>query len=138
MTREQLIELYEADPVIAAQLQADGETIARLAAALHNSEAQRTKMADAEAVRQSAPVAHMHIGGGMVSGSPVDIDAASARIAELEAALRPFAWLAERHDDRGYKDTDGIIFPGSKACVVMGDLRRARAALRPADKGDAT
>lgn len=45
---------------------------------------------------------------------------------ELIAALRPFAFLCEAYVTDEMKDSTGIIFPGSKAAVLVGDLRRAR------------
>lgn len=133
--------LVPADADIAAQIQADGETIARLEAALHNSEAQRVKMGSAAFARQAAPIAHVHIGAGMVSGSPADIAAAAAEIMRI-AAVRDAAISALAEEGRKRGEAEAIIadmlrldHEGSEEewralCV------RARAVL-PAD-GDAT
>ncbi len=71
------------------------------------------------------------------AGSEISSGGLAARLATLQAdnaalreALRPFAMLAEMHLSDRTKDTDGIIFPGSKAVVCAGDLRRAARALK--------
>jgi hypothetical protein len=53
-------------------------------------------------------------------------DAARARIAELEAALEPFADLAEKYDG----DVDDQPLWDRDFMPVVGDLRAARAAYR--------
>jgi hypothetical protein len=49
-----------------------------------------------------------------------EIEQKSARIAELEAALKPFADIADIYED---------AVEGDKICVPIGDFRAARAAL---------
>jgi len=53
------------------------------------------------------------------------LEADAARIAELEAALKPFADLAEKYDD----DVDDQPLWDRDFMPVVGDLRAARAAL---------
>jgi hypothetical protein len=55
--------------------------------------------------------------------------AMKARIAELEAALAPFAKLSEHEDDAGMSPAEQWFLFGAKG-VTYGDLRRARAALK--------
>ena len=56
------------------------------------------------------------------------IDELEVRVQELEAALRPFAKLAEQYDERVYPDS-----PDSQPITTrLGDLRAARRALLPA------
>ncbi|WJR66992.1 hypothetical protein QTA58_22850 [Neorhizobium sp. CSC1952] len=50
-----------------------------------------------------------------------------ARIAELEAALKPFAWIANLLDNCGYDDAEFV--DDDDAAFQAGDFRRARAAL---------
>ena len=57
---------------------------------------------------------------GLEEGIKIGKAEADARIAELEAALRPFAGMADFCE----KDNDS-----ERACVFVGDLRAARAAL---------
>ena len=56
----------------------------------------------------------------------------NARIADLEAALEPFAASAETHFDyEGSKWKDYETHWSGNAHLSVGDLRRARAALAP-------
>ena len=55
------------------------------------------------------------------------MEEAAVRIAELEAALRPFAGMAE------YCELDR---DSESACVFVGDLRAARAALKGGKKDE--
>jgi len=67
----------------------------------------------------------------MVKVTDEMVDAADARIAELEAALMPFAEQAERYDpDEG----DDLQSAWDSGGITIGDLRRARAVLNPGDQ----
>jgi hypothetical protein len=68
---------------------------------------------------------------------------AEARVAELEAALKPFAETAQyiNETDPRYPDTAAVMRPmfdvykdGVRVCVTYGDLRRAAKALAPTEK----
>lgn len=56
---------------------------------------------------------------------PTLVDAVEQRIQELEAALRPFARLAEEYDGRVYPFDNDSQFVGAR----LGDLRQARLVL---------
>ena len=70
-----------------------------------------------------------------------EIAALRARIAELEAALTPFAKAAPEYDDLAtrygvtrFNDERHIGFLGENCPVTVGDLRRAAAILTPPTK----
>lgn len=104
---------------IAAQLKADGETIARL------TQQRNDTLSAAETWTVNT------------AKSQVNLDAALARVAELEAALTPFAafcetveeFIAERAKDRG----SSIMPPTDR--FRLADFRRAREALKGKSDG---
>lgn len=60
---------------------------------------------------------------------------AERALAEAVKALGPFARMSDHHMIEPLKDSDGVIFSGSKVTVVVGDLRRAAAIRQHSKKG---
>jgi hypothetical protein len=59
------------------------------------------------------------------------MDEKAKRIAELEAALAPFAAVAEEMDrKRGYENIYGVVSERGEVNVVVADFRKARRVLR--------
>ncbi len=132
MTREQMIEIYEDDPVIVAWLQADGETIARL-------EAQITEWGKCNLaiVAKCSAVERQNASLTAARDTAISARAALRDTLQPNAIVHPPGELVSIVNKLDRERTVHGV-PVSQVEVMTGGAYTGGPFPRPADKGDAT